>query len=46
MGRGIGYVDVHLLAAARLAGAQFWTRDKRLHGAAADLRLAHGQARH
>lgn len=46
MGRGIGYVDGHLLAAARLAGAQFWTRDKRLHGAAADLRLAHGQARH
>ena len=46
MGRGIGYVDVHLLAAARLAGTQFWTRDKRLHGAAADLRLAHGQLRH
>lgn len=46
MGRGIGYVDVHLLAAARLAGAQFWTRDKRLRAAAADLRLAHGQARH
>ena len=45
MGRGIGCVDVHLLAAARLAGAQFWTRDKRLR-AAADLRLAHGQARH
>ena len=45
MGRGIGYVDVHLLAAARLAGAQFWTRDKRLRAASADLRLAHGQAR-
>jgi len=31
MGRGIGYVDVHLLAAASLAGeARLWTRDKRL----------------
>lgn len=29
-GRGIGYVDVQLLAAARLAGATIWTRDKRL----------------
>lgn len=31
MGRGIGYVDVHLLASARLAHARLWTRDKRLH---------------
>ncbi len=29
-GLGIGYVDAHLLAAAQLSGAFFWTRDKRL----------------
>ncbi|MDD5057519.1 MAG: type II toxin-antitoxin system VapC family toxin [Sideroxydans sp.] len=30
-GRGIGYVDAHLLAAVRLTpGALLWTRDKRL----------------
>ena len=40
-GRGIGYVDAHLLAAARLtAGAELWTNDKRLHGVAVQLGLA------
>jgi predicted nucleic acid-binding protein len=40
-GRGIGYVDVHLLAAVRLtAGTEFWTNDKRLHGIAVQLGLA------
>jgi len=35
MGRGIGYIDVHLLAAVALTGATgLWTRDKRLHSAA------------
>ena len=44
-GRGIGYIDTHLLAAARLsAGAVFWTRDKRLHSIAAELGLAMAQA--
>lgn len=37
MGRGIGYVDVHLLASARLDGSNLWTRDKRLRGAAQEL---------
>lgn len=37
MGRGIGYVDAHLLVAARLATASVWTRDKRLAAVAADL---------
>ncbi|MBX9612202.1 MAG: type II toxin-antitoxin system VapC family toxin [Burkholderiales bacterium] len=44
MGRGIGYVDVHLLAATRLAGTRLWTRDKRLHAVAQELGLAHVQA--
>ncbi len=40
-GRGVGYVDVHLLAGARLtAGAELWTNDKRLRGIAAHLGLA------
>jgi predicted nucleic acid-binding protein len=40
-GRGIGYVDAHLLAAARLtAGSKLWTRDRRLHAVAAQLGLA------
>jgi hypothetical protein len=38
---GIGYVDVHLLAAARLtAGTRLWTRDRLLHEAAQRLSLA------
>lgn len=28
---GLGYVDTHLLASARLADALLWTRDRRLH---------------
>jgi hypothetical protein len=42
-GRGVGYVDIHLLAAPQLTmGAKLWTRDKRLHGIAVQLRLARG----
>jgi predicted nucleic acid-binding protein len=42
MGRGIGYVDVHLLAAVALsADARLWTRDKRLSAASKDLGLAY-----
>jgi predicted nucleic acid-binding protein len=41
MGRGIGYVDVHLLASAALAAtARLWTRDRRLAAVASDLALA------
>jgi len=44
MSRGIGYVDVHLLASVALAGtAQLWTRDKRLAAVAADLELAYAE---
>jgi predicted nucleic acid-binding protein len=40
-GRGIGYVDAHLLAAVTLnAGAKLWTKDKRLHGVAVQFGLA------
>jgi predicted nucleic acid-binding protein len=39
--RGIGYVDVHLLASARLtAGAELWTQDNRLRSVVEELGLA------
>lgn len=41
MGKGIGYVDVHLLASVALTeGAQLWTADKRLRAVATQLRIA------
>ena len=40
-GRGVGYVDAHLLAAVRLtAGAALWTKDRKLHNVADALGLA------
>jgi predicted nucleic acid-binding protein len=40
-GRGVGYIDVHLLASVRLtAGAELWTRDTRLRHVAEDMGLA------
>ena len=42
-GRGVGYVDVHLLAAIRLtAGSQLWTSDKRLKEVANQLGMEAG----
>jgi predicted nucleic acid-binding protein len=46
MGRGIGYVEAHLLASARLSGVMLWTRDKRLQAAAVQLGLAHAETQH
>ena len=37
MGRGIGYIDAGLLAAATLANCNLWTRDKRLASIAGEL---------
>jgi predicted nucleic acid-binding protein len=39
MGMGLGYVDVHLLAAAFLSGVRLWTDDRSLLKACADLGL-------
>lgn len=40
-GRGIGYVDTHLLAATQLtAGASIWSKDQRLSQTAAELGIA------
>jgi predicted nucleic acid-binding protein len=39
-GRGLGYVDVHLLASARLSRSRLWTRDRRLADAAGEMGIA------
>lgn len=38
-GRGLGWVDIHLLAAARLSKLPLWTLDRRLAAAARELGL-------
>jgi predicted nucleic acid-binding protein len=38
-GRGLGWVDLHLLAAALLSDCGFWTLDKKLLEAARELGL-------
>ncbi len=40
-GRGIGYIDAHLLAAAAIHSAVILTRDKRFQGIAEELGLAY-----
>lgn len=39
-GRGIGYVDCHLLAASLLNSMRLWTRDKRLHQIAVEMGIS------
>jgi predicted nucleic acid-binding protein len=40
MGRGLGYIDVHLLASTALAAdARMWTRNRRLAAVAAELEV-------
>jgi len=39
MGKGVGFVDVHLLASAQLAGVLLWTADKKLKFSADQLEL-------
>jgi hypothetical protein len=42
MGRGVGYIGVHLLVSAALSGgARIWSRDRGLAEVAAELDLAH-----
>jgi predicted nucleic acid-binding protein len=46
MGRGIGYIDAHLCASARLSGALLWTRDKRLRDMALGLGCGYQETTH
>ena len=43
-GKGLGYVDVHLLAAALLSGLPLWTLDKQLDKSAASLHCRYESA--
>jgi predicted nucleic acid-binding protein len=43
MGKGLGYVDVHLLASAVLAGIPLWTSDTRLRRISQDLGILYGR---
>lgn len=36
-GRGLGLIDIHLLASSKIAAHPFWTKDKRLTAAAEEL---------
>lgn len=40
-GRGLGFIDAHLLASAVLTRAPLWTADKRLREAATDLGVSY-----
>ncbi|MBC2715319.1 MAG: type II toxin-antitoxin system VapC family toxin [Desulfobacteraceae bacterium] len=44
-GRGIGFVDIHLLASSQLGQVKLWTADKRLMSAAANLGLKYEKKR-
>jgi hypothetical protein len=47
MGRGIGYIDAHLLAATALTeDTRLWTRDKRLDSLAREFELAYLNTAH
>jgi predicted nucleic acid-binding protein len=39
MGRGVGWIDVHLLASAALSNTLLWSRDRRLSEVARELHL-------
>ena len=39
MGKGLGYIDIHLLASAILTEVPFWTLDKRLCEVSSELGL-------
>ncbi len=41
-GKGLGWIDMHLLASALLASCRLWTLDKALSRAASELRLSSG----
>ena len=45
-GRGIGWVDMHLCASAKLSGAKLWSRDKRLKQVANELGFGFQELEH
>ncbi len=43
MGKGLGYIDIHLIASAMLSRVPIWTLDKKLKEVSSKLRLAYGE---
>lgn len=43
-GRGVGWVDINILASALVEGFQVWTADSHLSAIASDLRIAYTPA--
>ncbi len=43
MGRGVGLIDVHLLASCHLDGCRLWTKDKRLQTIATEMEIGFSQ---
>jgi predicted nucleic acid-binding protein len=41
MGRGLGYIDMHLLVSALLTQVAIWTHDKKLHAVSAQYDLSY-----
>jgi predicted nucleic acid-binding protein len=41
MGKGLGYIDIHLLASAILSRVPLWTLDKKLKQVSLKLRIAY-----
>ena len=41
MGRGLGYVDIHLLASAIIGNVVLWTDDRRLNDSAIELGVSY-----
>lgn len=39
MGKGLGYIDMHLLASALLSRVSIWTLDKKLNKVTSELRI-------
>ena len=44
-GKGIGFIDIHLIASAKLAQARLWTLDKRLKSATIELEINYKKSR-
>lgn len=44
-GKGIGYIDIHLLASAKLSQTKIWTLDKRLKSTAIELGISYKKRR-
>lgn len=43
MGRGVGLIDMHLVASCHIDQCRLWTRDKRLKGVATEMGIEYSQ---